>query len=188
MRTVIDWHTYHMQAAEHATKRSKDPNTNVGAVLINPETQSIIKSGYNGFPKKVKETPERWTRPLKYEYVSHAEANAIALAACEGRATRGAVIYCTHYPCQTCAKLIIQAGIKAVYLPSPLPLTTGFTEEMERARELLEEASVPVFWVPYQFGMLKVGDTRHKPKLTVRLLIAAVLIILALLAYIVKYT
>ena len=76
---------------------SKDPRTKVGAVIVTEDTRQV-SIGYNGFPKKLAEHPERWEKPLKYEYVIHAELNAIMNCPFD---TKGCTLYCTHQPCHT---------------------------------------------------------------------------------------
>jgi dCMP deaminase len=144
MRDVISWGDYFMGLAHEATKRSKDPNTNVGAVLVD-ENRSIIETGYNGFPPLVKDTDKRWQRPTKYDFVVHAEANAIARAAKAGKKTDGSTIYITHYPCKDCAKLIIAAGVKNVIVDGAG--TTLMNDDAQKAftSALFIESGVQVF-------------------------------------------
>ena len=114
---VISWDEYFMGVAALSAKRSKDPKTQVGACIVNQDKR-IIGIGYNGFPNGCsdilfpwsanKNLPEEWT---KYPYVVHAEANAILNCT---SSMKGATLYVTRFPCNECAKLIIQAGIKKV--------------------------------------------------------------------------
>ena len=89
---------------------SKDPRTKVGAVIVTADTRQV-SIGYNGFPRKLEEHPERWEKPLKYEYVIHAELNAIMNCPFD---TQGCTLYCTHQPCHRCLKHLVNAGIKRV--------------------------------------------------------------------------
>src|SRR3546814_4797914 len=89
MRIVPTWTSYFMRIAQDVASRSKDPSTQVGAVLVDADNH-IIATGYNGFPPGIEETPARWQRPDKYERVIHAEMNAIAHAARAGHSTAGA--------------------------------------------------------------------------------------------------
>ena len=102
-----------------ATNFSKDPNTRVGCLLIAPDSLQILATGFNGFPRKIHELPERWQRPDKYMYVSHAESNAIANAARSGVATAGSIAVVTLYPCCDCCKLLIQSGIRTLITRRP---------------------------------------------------------------------
>jgi dCMP deaminase len=94
-----------------AALESPDPSTQNGAVLVDWSGIPIARA-CNHFPYGVKETAERWERPLKYEVIEHAERNAIFLAAQYGRQTHGATLYCPWAACSDCARAIIQAGIK----------------------------------------------------------------------------
>ena len=91
----ISWDEYFMGVALLASMRSKDPNTQVGCCIVD-ENNVILTTGYNGFPKGV----------------VHAELNAILNAS--GKDLRGAKLYVALFPCNECAKAIIQAGIKEV--------------------------------------------------------------------------
>ena len=118
----ISWDEYFMGIALLSAKRSKDPSTQVGACIINKDKR-IIAIGYNGFPKGCEDSEFPWgktdSNPLntKYPYVVHAEANAILNS---NSNLKGSKLYVTLFPCNECAKLLIQAGIEEiVYLPSP---------------------------------------------------------------------
>lgn len=112
------WDERFMGLAEHIAGWSKDPSTQVGAVIANPRNKRVISVGFNGFPAGVNDTHERLnTRELKYEMVVHAEQNALLFA---GPAAEGCTIYITPLPpCARCAVIIIQAGIKRVVCPKP---------------------------------------------------------------------
>ena len=100
-------------ASVPANNLSKDPKTKVGALVVTPDNRQI-SFGYNGFSRGMAETEERWQRPAKYEYVIHAELNAIMNCPFD---TVGATLYCTHQPCHRCIQHLINAGIKRlVYL------------------------------------------------------------------------
>ena len=110
----INWDEYFMSVALLAAMRSKDPNTQVGACIVG-EDDRIIPTGYNGFPRGCSDDEFPWDREgeeTKYPYVVHAELNAILNAG--GRSLAGARVYVGLFPCNECAKAIIQAGIKEV--------------------------------------------------------------------------
>ena len=110
----ISWDEYFMGIAMLAAMRSKDPNTQVGACIVSPEN-IIISTGYNGMPKGCSDDEYPWAREgeqTKYPYVVHAELNAILNA--NGRDLRGSRLYVALFPCNECAKAIIQAGVKEV--------------------------------------------------------------------------
>ena len=114
----INWDEYFMGIAMLAARRSKDPNTQVGACIVSDDN-IIISTGYNGMPKGCSDDEFPWDRKgeneaaTKYPYVVHAELNAILNAS--GRDLRGSRIYVALFPCNECAKAIIQSGVKEVY-------------------------------------------------------------------------
>lgn len=118
----ISWDEYFMGVALLASQRSKDPNTQVGACIVSGENSCygsnvIISTGYNGFPIGCSDDEYPWervgaTNQTKYPYVVHAELNAILNA--HGKSLLGTKIYVALFPCNECAKAIIQSGIKEV--------------------------------------------------------------------------
>ena len=125
-RDYINWDEYFMGVAMLAARRSKDPNTQVGACIVSPEN-IILSTGYNGFPIGCSDDEYPWDREgedTKYPYVVHAELNAILNA--NGKSLQGAKIYVALFPCNECAKAIIQSGIKEViYLSDKYADTPG---------------------------------------------------------------
>lgn len=110
----ISWDEYFMGVSLLAAKRSKDPNTQVGACIVD-NSNVILSTGYNGFPVGCSDDDLPWDRTgedTKYPYVVHAELNAILNSG--GKSLRGAIIYVGLFPCNECAKAIIQSGIKEV--------------------------------------------------------------------------
>lgn len=112
----ISWDEYFMGVSLLSARRSKDPNTQVGACIVNPEKR-IMSVGYNGFPAGCSDDEFPWEREgehleTKYPYVCHAELNAILN--CRGANLTGCTIYVALFPCNECAKAIIQSGIKEV--------------------------------------------------------------------------
>ncbi len=122
----ISWDEYFMGIALLAAKRSKDPSTQVGACIVSKEN-IIISTGYNGMPKGCSDDIFPWDREgadTKYPYVVHAELNAILNA--NGRDLRGSRIYVALFPCNECAKAIIQSGVEEViYLSDKYADTMG---------------------------------------------------------------
>ncbi len=115
----ISWDECLMQMARLIAQRSPDPNTQSGACIVN-ENKVIIALGYNGWPRGIETDSLPWEREggfldTKYAYVVHAEENAIYNANAE---TKGCYLYCTLFPCNECAKTIIQSGIKEVIYES----------------------------------------------------------------------
>lgn len=116
-KDYISWDEYFMGVALLAAKRSKDPNTQVGACIVD-KNNIILSTGYNGFPYGCSDDDYPWEREgddTKYSYVVHAELNAILNA--RGKNLKDARIYVDLFPCNECAKAIIQSGIsEVVYL------------------------------------------------------------------------
>lgn len=113
----ISWDEYFMGVAILASQRSKDPSTQVGACIVNDDNK-IMSVGYNGLPRGCSDDEFPWDRKgekdsdTKYPYVCHAELNAILNAG--GNSLKGCRIYVALFPCNECAKAIIQSGIKEV--------------------------------------------------------------------------
>ncbi len=125
----LSWDEYFMGVASLSAMRSKDPSTQVGACIVNADKR-IISMGYNGMPKCCSDDEFPWDRegnPLdsKYLFVCHAELNAILNSA--GGNVRGCTVYTTLFPCNECAKAIIQAGISEVVYMSDKYATTDST-------------------------------------------------------------
>lgn len=115
----ITWDEYFMGVAELSALRSKDPNTQVGACIVSQDNK-ILSMGYNGFPKGCSDDEFPWDKThelddpynAKYLYTTHSELNAILNY--RGGSLEGSKLYVTLFPCNECAKAIIQAGIKTL--------------------------------------------------------------------------
>ena len=115
-KDYISWDEYFMGVAVLSSLRSKDPNTQVGACIVNQDYK-IVGVGYNGFPIGVSDDEIPWEREgewldTKYPYVCHAELNAILNST--SSTLKGRSLYVGLFPCNECAKAIIQSGIKEV--------------------------------------------------------------------------
>ncbi len=113
--SYISWDEYFMGVALLSSYRSKDPNTKVGACIVN-QNKRIVGIGYNGFPYGCSDDVFPWERSgdfleTKYPFVVHAEPNAILNSTSD---LTGATIYVSLFPCHECMKLIIQSGIKEI--------------------------------------------------------------------------
>lgn len=116
---ILTWDEYFMGLAHLSALRSKDPNTQVGAAIVD-ENHRVVSVGYNGFPTGVSDDEFPWGREggvldSKYAFVVHAELNAILNSQ---RSVRGCTIYVSLFPCNECAKAIIQSGIKKIVYES----------------------------------------------------------------------
>ena len=112
----LSWDEYFMGIAELSARRSKDPSTQVGACIVD-DNNKIMSVGYNGMPKACSDDEFPWDREggqleTKYFFVCHAELNAILNY--RGGSLEGSRLYATLFPCNECAKAIIQAGIKEI--------------------------------------------------------------------------
>ncbi len=138
----ISWDEYFMGVAVLSSMRSKDPNTQVGACIVSSE-KKIIGVGYNGFPTGCSDDELPWAREgdwihTKYPYVCHAELNAI-LNSNNSSMLRGATLYVALFPCNECAKAVIQAGIKKIVYLSDKYAETDATKA---SKLMLESAGV----------------------------------------------
>ncbi len=116
----ISWDEYFMGVSMLSGMRSKDPNTQVGACIVSND-HKILSMGYNGFPKGCSDDEFPWEREgeeidTKYPYVTHSELNAILNY--RGGSLEGTKLYVSLFPCNECAKAIIQAGITSVVYSS----------------------------------------------------------------------
>lgn len=137
----ISWDEYFMAVAKLAGMRSKDPNTQVGACIVS-EDNKILSMGYNGFPRGCSDDEFPWARegdPLatKYVYTVHSELNAILNY--RGGNLEGAKIYVSLFPCNECAKAIIQSGIKTIIYDSD---KYADTDPVIASRKMLDAAGV----------------------------------------------
>jgi len=137
----ISWDEYFMGVALLSAKRSKDPNTQVGACIVNDKNK-IVGAGYNGLPIGCDDDEFPWSKEgdfleTKYPYVCHAELNAILNNI--GMDLKGCKIYTALFPCNECTKAIIQAGIKEViYLSDKY----DGTDPSKAAKRMLEKAGI----------------------------------------------
>ena len=137
----LSWDDYFMSVALLSGKRSKDPSTQVGACIVNKN--NIIESiGYNGLPKGCSDDEFPWNKEgeegdTKYSYVTHSELNAILNY--RGGSLEGAKIYVSLFPCNECAKAIIQSGIKTIVYDSDKYADSPSTKA---SRRMLDAAGV----------------------------------------------
>lgn len=144
------WDKRFLELAKHVATWSKDPSTQVGAVIVN-DLKHVVGMGFNGFAAGVEDSEERYNdRPLKYKMVVHAEVNAILQA---GHRARGGTIYV--YPafgsppvCNDCAKVAIQAGIKCIvgYAAEHVDhiLVDRWKESLKLSEQMFSEVGIEV--------------------------------------------
>lgn len=140
------WDDYFAEMAILVASKSKDPSTKCGAVIIGPDNE-VRSTGFNGFPRGVKDDERINERPLKYYYIEHAERNAIYNAARHGNSLKGCTMYVTGTPCHDCARAIIQSGIKRVIILEGCH-APGFNkrweESMKHTKIMFKEAKIKV--------------------------------------------
>ena len=137
------WSERYMDIAKSVATWSKDPSTKVGAVVVGDKGQ-ILSQGYNGFPRDVKDTKDRYeNREEKYKYIVHGDMNAIYNACHSGASLNGATLYVTGLPvCSECAKGIIQVGIKKVIMQYPKDISKTWRDSMVITLKMFQEAGV----------------------------------------------
>lgn len=127
------------------SKWSKDPSTQVGAVIVSPDKQ-ILSTGYNGFPQNIEDKPEWYAdRELKYRLIIHAEMNAILNAAKNGVNIKDSWLFVTSLPvCSNCAKHVAQAGIAAV-VRQDIPIDPRWSQSNTEAEQTFMAAQIPIY-------------------------------------------
>ena len=144
-RKLDHWDRRFLALAEFISKWSKDPSTQVGAVVTHTKSRRIVSTGFNGFPAGVADLPERLLdRETKYEMIVHAEQNALTFA---GSRAEGCTLYVVPLaPCARCAALIIQAGIARVVSPPPDFKHPRWGKTARIARAMFKEAGIAWDW------------------------------------------
>jgi dCMP deaminase len=141
------WDKYILDIANTVSTKSKDPNTQIGAVIIDPKSNAIISTGYNSFVRGLNDhKPERSERPEKYNWIEHAERNAIYNAARMGHKLEGSTMYLSgrHFTCHECAKAIVQSGIKTLFAPLP-DYTSHYKDSFKVAERMYCECGLDVY-------------------------------------------
>ncbi len=149
----LSWDEYFMGIAELSAERSKDPSTQVGACIVSKDNK-ILSVGYNGMPRCCDDDMFPWDREggnldTKYFYVCHAELNAILNF--RGGSLEGSRVYVTLFPCNECAKAIIQSGISEIIYKSN---KYAGTDSVTASTRMFEAAGVKL--TPYTAGGKKV--------------------------------
>lgn len=148
-KDYLSWDEYFMGIALLSSMRSKDPSTQVGSCIVNSENR-ILSVGYNGMPSCCSDDTFPWERDgdglnSKYLYVCHAELNAILN--CSTGSVRGCRVYTTLFPCNECAKAIIQSGIsEVVYMCDKY----AETDNVKASKRMFDTAGVK--YRPYSFA------------------------------------
>jgi len=152
----LEWHYYFLNLAEAVAKKSKDPSTKVGSIVVGTEKQ-VLSTGFNGFPIGMDDDTRLLDRETKYKYIVHAEMNAISFAAKLGGGINKSTIYTIGLnsettfgfpPCSRCASIIIQAGIKKVITYENDDLPERWIEDMTMTADLFKECNIDFIQLP----------------------------------------
>ena len=148
---AISWDEYFMGLAHLSALRSKDPNTQVGACIVDQD-KKVVSIGYNGMPRGCADDDFPWEREggfldTKYAFVVHAELNAILNSP---RPVKDCTLYVSLFPCNECAKAIIQSGIRKVIYESD---KYDGTEGNIASKKMLKEAGVELVKIPYSIDV-----------------------------------
>lgn len=139
-----DWDHKFMRLALHVSEWSKDPDTQVGCIIVG-RSNEIRSLGFNGMPRRVDDSePTRISRPGKYLWTEHAERNAIYNAARVGIPLEGCRMYLPWFPCAACARAIIQAGLSELIAAKPDFTDSKWGEDFRVATVLLSEGGVAI--------------------------------------------
>jgi len=146
----LNWDRYFLNIVTIVASKSKDPATKVGCVIVGEDHQ-ILSTGFNGFPRGVVDRAGRYShRPTKYQYIEHADRNAIYNAARTGIALKGSTMYLPWHPCHECARAIIQSGIICVVIrgfPPSEEVINRWKESWNIASNMLSETGVIIRFI-----------------------------------------
>jgi dCMP deaminase len=153
---VISWDEYFMGMAHLSALRSKDPSTQVGAVIVSSENK-IVSIGYNGLPKGCSDDDYPWDREgstldTKYVYVVHAELNAILNSPLP---VTGCKVYVSLFPCNECAKAIIQSGLKEIIYEDD---KYADTDIVKASKKMLNSAGIALRQMPHKVSVVLKTD------------------------------
>lgn len=148
---IISWDEYFMGLAHLSALRSKDPNTQVGACIVD-EDNKVVSIGYNGMPRGCDDRKMPWEREggflqTKYAYVVHAELNAILNSP---RSVKNCTLYVSLFPCNECAKAIVQSGIKKVVYESD---KYDGTEGNIASKRIFKDAGIELVKLPFEIKL-----------------------------------
>lgn len=134
--TRPDWDTYFLALAYVISKRSFDPNTSCGAILVS-EDKKILSTGYNGPIKGSIDSEVPITRPDKYYHFIHAEENCLLTYYGSRDSLKDSVLYCTSRPCHKCLRMIIQKGINNITYAKLTPASCVDVEDINAQNKMI---------------------------------------------------
>lgn len=143
-RTQEEWDKFYLGLAQYYSTMSKDPSTKVGAVVVNRWKNRPIGFGYNGFPKWINDTKEKYeNRALKYEYIVHAEQNAFLDLTRDD--TKGMTLYTWPFaPCSNCMKVIISMDIGRIVTIKEGWKSERWADDQQFALKMAKEADIEI--------------------------------------------
>ena len=137
-----EWDCYFLKIAKVVSIKSKDPSTKHGCVIVGP-SHEIRTTGYNGFPRGIKDDYRYNDRQIKYMYAEHSERNAIYNAAKHGISLEGCTLYVTGTPCHDCCRGIIQSGIvRVVMLKDPESFYDRWKDSIDCTLKMFNETKI----------------------------------------------
>lgn len=127
---------------------SKDTKRKVGCIILENESLIQLSCGYNGLPRKLKETKKRWLKENKDYYVIHAETNAIIQASRTNTNIKNSIMVCNRFPCHNCCMNLIQAGIKLLITVEPEwnNLSKKWKKSFYASKEMLDELKIEIMF------------------------------------------
>ena len=127
---------------------SKDKKRKVGAIILEKDSLIQLSCGYNGLPRKLKETKKRWLKENKHLYVIHAETNAIIQASRTNSNINNCIMVCNRFPCHNCCLNIIQVGIKLLITIEPdwNTLSEKWKKSFYASKEMLDELKIEIMF------------------------------------------
>lgn len=141
------WHHRFLQLTDVIASWSKDPSRGVGALIVTPNRQ-IVATGFNGLPRGFEDTDDRLQRPNKYDFVVHAELNALIQCARNGVSPIGCTMYSSFSPCVNCAITIVQAGISTVITHELESSDERWLESIEKSVGVFAESGIEYMRLP----------------------------------------
>jgi dCMP deaminase len=161
----MNWTEYFRQIAHTVKLKSKDKNTQIGAIIVGSNSE-IRSTGYNSFPRGIDDfREERQERPEKYYWMSHAEQNAIINAARIGVSTNNCTMYLTcDIPCADCTRAIINAGIKVIFCERGQGAQGDhWDEHTKRSIQMIQEARLTLRYYGEINPFIDIGDLCYTP-------------------------
>lgn len=141
------WNRRFLELTDVIAGWSKDPSRGVGALIVT-STHQIVATGFNGLPRGFEDTDDRLQRPNKYDFVVHAELNALIQCARNGVTPIGCTLYSSFSPCVNCAIAIVQAGIERVVTYEVEDNDDRWRDSIEKSVEVFRESGVRYVSLP----------------------------------------